>query len=135
VVKPQAYERRLISLLLRARLSLATIRFERREYEAAIGLLRSVSALSEDPNPQLIHLLGSAHYALGQFESAEPLLRSAAETASRPEWRATDLIYLGRIALKRRNEAEAQRLFQQALSVPGLSDAHRAELQRQLRSP
>lgn len=137
VVKPQAYEWRLIFLLIRARLSLASARFERKEYEAAARLLESVAALSEESrkNPQLLHLLGNSYYAMGQFDRAEPLLRRATESGLRPEWRATDLFYRGMIARKRGDPAAAQRLFQDALAVPGLGEANRAELERQIRSP
>lgn len=137
IVKPQAYERRLVQLLLQARLILAMARYERREGEAAARLLESIVAIDADfrQNPNVAHVLGAWYYAQGQADRAEPLLRRSAEAGLRPEWRATDFTYLGLLARKKGQEPEAQQLFRQALAVPGLSDAHRAELERQLRSP
>jgi hypothetical protein len=137
VVKPQAYERRLLSMLLLARFNLAMARNERREIEAAGRLLESVVAIDPDyrENPNVAHVLGSWYLAQGQTERAQPFLRRSAEAGYRPDWRATDLSYLGLIARKKGDAAEAQRLFRAAMSVPGLSDAQRADLERQLRSP
>jgi len=137
VVKPQAYERRLVALLLQARLHLAMARNERRELEAAGRLLETIVAVDPEyrQNPNLAHVLGAWYYSQGQADRAEPLLRRSSEAGSRPEWRATDFGHLGLMARKKGNDAEAQRLFREAMSVPGLSEAARAELERQLRSP
>jgi len=112
-------------------------RNERRELEPAGRLLESIIAVDPEyrQNPSLAHVLGAWYYSQGQADRAEPFLRRSSEAGLRPEWRATDFGYLGLIARKKGNDAEAQRLIREALSVPGLSDAARAELERQLRSP
>lgn len=137
VVKPQAYERRLLAMLLQARVNLAMARNERRELDAAGRLLESVVAVDADyrQNPNVAHVLGAWYYAQGQADRAEPFLRRSAEAGYRPDWRAMDLAYLGLLARKKGREAEARQLFGAAVSVPGLSEAQRADLERQLRSP
>jgi len=137
VVKPQAYERRLLALLLQARLTLAMARVERREIEPAARLLESIVAVDGEylRSPSVAHVLGTWSYVQGQFDRAEPLLRRASESDLRPDWKAADLGYLGLIARKRGDEPAAQRLFREALAVPGLTEGQRAALERQLRSP
>jgi tetratricopeptide (TPR) repeat protein len=136
VVKPQGYEWRLISMLLRARLHLALAQVERGQFAHAARLLESIVALDEDyrRNPEVIHFLGICLHALGQDDRAEPLLRQSAELGRRPEWRATALFYRGEIARKKGDEAGAQRLFRDALATPGLGDAYREEMEKRLKS-
>ncbi|HVE40964.1 MAG TPA: DUF2723 domain-containing protein [Planctomycetota bacterium] len=132
IVKPASYEQRLIGLLLQARLNLARALAERQQYAAALRLFESVSALDPESGstPVVVHFSGLCHHALGQDAQALPLLRRSAEAAGRPEWRATALVTLGQIARKQGDEASARKYFGQALAVPGLGEAFRAELEK-----
>jgi hypothetical protein len=135
IVKPASYEQRLIALLLQARLNLARALAERQQFAAALTLFESVSALDPDSGatPVVVHFSGLCHHALGQDDRAVPLLRRSAESGGRPEWRATALFTLGQIARKKGDEGAARRLFQDALGMPGLGEAFRAELEKLLR--
>ena len=64
---------------------------------------------------------------------AEPLLRKSVEIGSVPRNRASACFYLGEIARKKGDEAEAQRWFGKALGIPGLDDATRREIESRLR--
>ena len=135
IVKPASYEQRLIALLLQARLNLARALAERQQFAAALKLFESVRVLDPESGatPMVVHFSGLCLHALGQDERAVPLLRRSAEAGGRPEWRATALFTLGQIARKRGDEAGARRLLQDALAVPGLGEAFRAELEKLLR--
>jgi tetratricopeptide (TPR) repeat protein len=134
-VKPASYEQRLIGLLLQARLNLARALAERQQYAAALKLFESVAALDAESGkaPMVVYFSGLSHHALGQDERAVPLLERSAQGAGRPEWRATALFTLGQIARKKGDEESARKFFRDALAVPGLGDAFRAELEKLLR--
>jgi len=135
VVKPASYEERLIGLLLQARLNLARALAERQQFAAALKLFESVAALDPEAahSPAAVYFRGLCYHAVGQPERAQPLLQRAAEAGGKPEWRATALFTLGQIARKRGEESAARKLFLEALAVPGLGEAFRAELEKLLR--
>jgi tetratricopeptide (TPR) repeat protein len=132
IVKPVSYEQRLIGMLLQSRINLARALAERGQFVPALKLFESVAALDPDSGrtPVVVHFSGLCHHALGQDERAVPLLQRSAETAGRPEWRATALVTLGQIARKRGDDAAARKFFGEALAVPGLGEAFRAELEK-----
>lgn len=136
VVTPQGYEKRLITLLLQARLHLARALVERGQFAPAVKLLETLVAFDDAyaQNPEVIHLLGVSLHTLGQDDRAEPLLRKSAALNSRPEWRGMALFLRGEILEKRGEEGGAQRLFQDALSTPGLSEAYREVIRKRLKS-
>jgi hypothetical protein len=135
VVKPQGYEKRLINLLLHARLNLARALTDRAQFAPAVRLLESVAALDPElaAHPLVIHYTGICYHALGQDDRAEPLLRRSAELGARPEWKATATFYRGEIARKKGDEEGARRLFREALATPGLGEAYRAEIEKRLK--
>jgi tetratricopeptide (TPR) repeat protein len=137
VVKPQSYERGLIGVLLQALLNLALVRTERKELEAAVRLMESIVAVDAEylNNASLAFVLGSWYYAQGQFDRAEPLLRRSSESAPRPDWRTKALFYRAMIVRRKGDEPEAQRLLRAALATPGLDDAGRATIEKELKSP
>lgn len=137
VVKPMSYERRLISLLLQARLNLARALKDRGQFSKVLELLESITALDEEyrRNPEVVHLMGISCHALGMADRARPLLRLSAGISPRPDWKATALFYLGEISRKQGDEAGARQLFQEALSTPGLGAAYREEMEKRLKSP
>jgi hypothetical protein len=135
VVKPLSYEKRLVHLLLQARLNLARGLTERGRFEPAAKLFESIVALDPDSanTLELVHFAGICYHALGRDDRAEPLLRRSSEEGTRPEWRATATFYRGEIARTRGDEAGALRLFREALATPGLTPAYRAEMEKRLK--
>ncbi len=135
IVKPQAYERRLLRLLLRARLRLARALVERGQFVPAISLCDSILALDPEDgeNPELIHTLAVACHGAGDRARAEPLLRKSAELNANPYWRATALLHLGGLARSRGAEAEARLYFEQALATPGLDEVYRREMESRIK--
>jgi tetratricopeptide (TPR) repeat protein len=136
-VSPQSYEERLRNVLVMGRFHLAMAMTERGHYLQAGRLCQSILALGEEygNNAEIVHLTGISFHAAGQEELAEPALRRSSEISPLAERRATATFYLGVIARKRGNEAEAQRLFRQALGTPGLDDATRREIESRLKTP
>lgn len=138
IYRPDAYERRLAVLILRARFRLALAQLEAKQFAAAARLCQSIIDYDDDEfesNPEIVHTLGISYYAAGVMDKAELVLRRSAEVSVRTENRATALFYLGDIARKRGNEGLARRYFDQALSVPGLDPAHVRQLQAEMKSP
>ena len=136
-VKPQSYERRLTGLLLQARFNLAMVRMEQNQVPAAVGLLESIVAVDGEylNHASVAYVLGIWAYMQGQFDRAEPLFRRASESGPRPDWRTKALFYRAMIVRKRGDEPEAQRLLRAALATPGLDDAGRAAIEKELKSP
>jgi tetratricopeptide (TPR) repeat protein len=134
-VQPQRYEERLVNLLAMARFHLAMGLTEKGRYAAAANLCDSVLALSPEyrESPEIVHIAGISHHAAGEDGPAEPLLRKSVETGTVPRNRASACFYLGEIARKKGDEAEAQRWFGKALGIPGLDDATRREIESRLR--
>jgi len=135
VVKPLRYEKRLINLLLHARVNLARALTDRGQFDPAVRLFESVAALDQEfaNHPLVVHFTGICYHALGQDERAEPLLRRSAELGARPDWKATATFYRGEIARKKGDEEGAKRLFREALATPGLAEAYRAEMEKRLK--
>jgi hypothetical protein len=134
-VKPQRYEERLRNLLALARFHLAMALTEKQRYAPAANLCDSILALGPEyrENPEIVHIAGISHHAAGQDARAEPLLRTSVELGSIPRNRASACFYLGEIARKKGDEAEAQRWFAKALEIPGLDAATRREIESRLR--
>jgi hypothetical protein len=74
--RPEAYERRLFVLLLRARMHLAEWKFARGEYAPAASLYESILALDPETHdlPEVLYPLAVSYRALGRPERARPLL-------------------------------------------------------------
>lgn len=134
-VKPQRYEERLVNLLANARFHLAMGLTEKGRYAPAANLCDSILALSPEfgESPEIVHIAAISHHAAGNDVKAEPLLRRSVEIGTIPRNRASACFYLGEIARKKGDEAEAQRWFGRALGIPGLDEATRREIQSRLR--
>jgi hypothetical protein len=134
-VQPQRYEERLLNLLAMARFHLAMSLTEKGRFAPAATLCDSVLALSPQyrESPEIVHIAGISHHAAGNAAKAEPLLRRSVEIGTIPRHRASASYYLGEIARKKGDEAEAQRWFATALGIPGLDEATRREIESRLR--
>jgi hypothetical protein len=136
-VEPQRYEERLRSLLVLARFHLAMAQIERGQFLPAARLCESIIAL--DPqywnNPVYVHNLAISLYAVGEKAKAERALRRSAEISTIPRNRATANFLLGELARARKDETEARRWYESALSVPGLDGAMRREIESRLKTP
>lgn len=134
-VKPEAYEERLIFLIVMARYHLAMGLTEKGQFLPAARLCESILAL--DPSfrdsPEIVHHYGISAYAAGDASKAEGALRRSAEISVLPRNRATANCYLGEIARRRGDEPEALRRFENALATPGLDDATRREIEARTR--
>jgi hypothetical protein len=131
-VKPQAYERRLLAQLLRARQRLAMVYLQQERYADAARVCQSIVDLDDDEfnsNPEFVHLVGISYYGAGRMDRAEAVLRRSAEISIRRENQATALFYLGDIARRRGDLDAARHYTDQALSVPGLDPAVLRRLQ------
>ncbi len=130
-VEPEAYEERLIHLVVMARYHLAMGLTEKGDYLAAGRLCESIFAL--DPKyrdrPEIVHHYAISMLAAGETAKAEPALRRSAEISVLPRNRATAALYLGELARGRGDEAEAARRFRQALETPGLDDVTRRDIE------
>jgi hypothetical protein len=137
-VSPEAYERRLVLLLAMARYQLALALTGHGDAAQSAKLMGSVLALGDEEltgNADLQHLFGISLVAAGQTERAIPALRYSMEHGTKPRNRATAAFYLGEIARRKGDEASALRMFEQALSTPGLDDATRREIGARLKRP
>ena len=133
-VTPEPYERRVVYFLLRARLHRAEALLEEKTPESlrrALGLLES--ALRLDPGgpqaPAVIFRYGTALYGLGRTEPATTAFRELLGLECPPRDRALAFWYLSSIAAGKGQAQEAATLRRQALAVPGLDPAFRAELE------
>jgi tetratricopeptide (TPR) repeat protein len=134
-VQPQRYEERLVNLLAMARFHLAMALTEKGRYAPAANLCDSILALGPEyrDSPEIVHIAGISHHAAGNEAQAEPLLRKSVDLGTLPRNRASACFYLGEIARKKGDEAEAQRCFGKALSIPGLDEPTRREIESRLR--
>jgi hypothetical protein len=126
-VQPQRYERRLAALILMARFRLALALTDHGQLAQAAKLCQSIIDYDDEEfesSPEIIHLLGIAYYGSGQLKEAVKPLQVSAQISRRKENKATALYYLGMIAKKRGDAAEAQRYLQEATSIPGLDPAY-----------
>jgi tetratricopeptide (TPR) repeat protein len=133
-VRPEAYERRLLRELLRARKNLADWRALSGTPE---GLQRSAelyeSILELDPwmkqDAGAVVPLARAYYALKRYDRAEPLLKSAVELPLPPRIRGHLFVLLADICGQGRRTDEAARWKAAALAVPELPDDLRRQLE------
>lgn len=134
-VDPQRYEERLRSQLVLARFHLAMALTERGQFLQASRLCESIMALDPEywSNPEMVHVFAISLHAAGETAKAEKALRRSVEISVLPRNRATASYYLGEIARARRDEAEAQRWFQSALTVPGLDEGTRRQIESRLK--
>jgi tetratricopeptide (TPR) repeat protein len=130
--RPEAYERRLFILLLRARKDLAYWKYTHGEFANSLALYESI--LLADPEaedlPEIVYPLAGACLSLGLNERAEPLLQRVLRMEVPPRMRAGALLYLAEIHRRAGRESEARSSFEQALNVAGLDDAFRQEIDR-----
>jgi hypothetical protein len=134
LLRPEAYERRLLRELLRARKNLADWRAlsgTREGLERSAELYESILAL--DPwmkeDPGAVVPLGRAYYGLRRFDRAEPLLRSALDLPLPPRIRGHLFVLLMEICDAGKRPEEAARWKASALAVPELSEDLRRQLQ------
>ncbi len=134
LLRPEAYERRLLRELLRARKNLADWRAlsgTREGLERSTELYESILAL--DPwmkeDAGAIVPLARAYYALQRFDRAEPLLRSAVDLSLPPAIRGQLCVLLMEISDAGKRSEEAARWKAAALAVPELPDDLRRRLQ------
>jgi len=135
-VEPQRYEERLRSQLVLARFHLAMALTERGQYSQASRLCESIMALDAEywSNPDMVHVLAISLHAAGEAAKAEKALRRSLEISVLPRNRATASYYLGELARTRGQEAEAERWFQSALTIPGLDEGTRRQIESRLKS-
>ncbi|HEX7900305.1 MAG TPA: DUF2723 domain-containing protein [Planctomycetota bacterium] len=136
--RAEPYERRLLLLLLRARVHLAAVRMRERTPEAlreAAGLLESILRL--DPAgleaPVVLVRYGTALYALGRDAGAATAFQEALGLELPARDRAEAFVYLALLARKKGDEAGAERLGRQAVETPGLDAATKREMESRLR--
>jgi len=134
-VDPQRYEERLRSQLVLARFHLAMALTERGQFLQASRLCESIMALDPEywSNPEMVHVFAISLHAAGETAKAEKALRRSVEISVLPRNRATASYYLGEISRSRGQEAEAQRWFQNALTVPGLDEGTRRQIESRLK--
>jgi hypothetical protein len=134
-VEPQRYEQRLIYLIVMARFHFAMGLTEKGQFAHAVKLCESILALDKmyGDDPKIVHLYGISLHAAGEDRKAELALRRSVEISIVPRNAATAAFYLGEIARKRGDEAEAQRCFSRAVATPGLDEATRREIQSRLK--
>ena len=134
LLKSEAYERRLLRELLRARKNLADWSAQSGTPE---GLERCVelyeSILQLDPwmkeDPGAVVPLARAYYELKRFDRAEPLFRRALELPLPPRIRGHLLVLLAEICEEGKRPGEAARWKAAALAVPELPDELRLRLE------
>ena len=134
--KPQAYERRLLLALVRARFLLADWHFRRGEMAPARELLEAV--VRGDPEAgsleDVVLPLGLASAAAGSPERAETVLKHLLGLPeASPDGRIRAWVALGDLAARAGRQEEARDRWRRALAVPGNMDpALRAALNQRL---
>ncbi len=133
----QAYEARLINLLLLARHALADWYRRKGDHAAAVNLWESIRMVDPDveENPWWLMSMGFAYAGLGEGARARPLLERTVERGGAPWVRAGALAALGRLARDRGQSAEAAEYFRRAFDIHGLTMEQRLEIERQAGTP
>ncbi len=137
VVRPEAYERRLVVPLLRARKHLAEWRLRggapedgRRAAEICASILAIDPDYGREPDVALVH--GRALLLAGRAPDAEKVLRELLSGHVPTAVRASALLHLGE-ALAAQGRADlAAPLFRQALDLPGLPPEMRKRIEDRL---
>jgi tetratricopeptide (TPR) repeat protein len=133
-VHAEAYETRLITLLLRARYMLGDWNLKHERPAEGLPLLESVRALDPRLNGQgeFLFSLGKAYHSLGQDQRAEPLLRKALTLDAKQAWNGWAFYYLGEI-VEKANPRAAKREYEAASAVAGGDAALKAAVEKKLR--
>lgn len=131
---PEAYENWFLAALLRARMLLGEWHFERRAFDRAAPLYESI--VRADPVtfdlPEVAYPLGVSLAAVGRAEDAQAVLTRALRTRLEPAARAGALEALAELRRAAGDPAAARRLLEEAVRVPGLPPAVKADLERRL---
>ena len=137
VCEHEPYERRLQRALLKGRILLADWQFRHGDLARALRLYESVLALDSaaGSNEAQIHTMALCYLALGKPERAELFFHRVLELSARPWIRASSWLALGDLAKGRGDAPGAQRSYQEAARIDGLSPAQKAEVVGRLGSP
>jgi hypothetical protein len=128
---PEAYERRLLQLMLQARRSLADWNFERGGWKDAAALYESIASLDPEAEKdgRLLFRRGECRLRRGE-EGAEMLLSRALQAGLPAVERASAHVFLAGRARERGDEAGARAHLDAASAVRTLPDDVRERLER-----
>lgn len=134
-LRPQAYEERLLAVLIRARLSKARLLLSQGDGAGAAALGESILSLEEGSrrDVDLLDLVSLAWIKAGDDVKADAALKREAESTTGP-FQAKAILLRGDLARRRKDEPAARALYLQALAVPGLDPGQRGELEARLRA-
>lgn len=129
----EAYEFRLLAVLLKGRISYAEVCLDLGRPEEALRLLESVRLMDPDYDERTPYLfaLGKAYHAMGDGPHAEAVLQRALSLGLTPPANAWAFCFLGEICVQKGKKEEAVLCFAQALKLAGPDDpALRARLEK-----
>ncbi len=134
-VSPAAYERRLLGVLLAARLRLVRVHVDRRDFSTALKLCESMLRLDPEyeSSGEVMYFMAIASLGLGDEERARKLLLRADGLEHPPRRKASILCSLGEIHRNRGQSKDAEAKFKAALEVPGLDEDSKRKIEEALR--
>jgi tetratricopeptide (TPR) repeat protein len=137
IVLPDAYEERLLSALVRARLNLASaVQREGtpRAFAESATIYEEVLRVSPDTgkDPEVLYPLGLDDFMLNRYGEAEDLFQRTLREDPTPSEKAGALFYLGELRRMGRRPEEARSLYRQALEAAPPGSPLRPELEKRL---
>ncbi len=130
--RAEAYETRLLEVLLKGRYALADVCLDTNRPVEAVRLLESVRAMDSDydANPAFMYSLGRAYQAAGDVSRAEAVFRHAISIGLGPPMRGWALCFLGELCAKNGRAEQAQICYTQASRIAGEDAPLRARLDK-----
>jgi len=129
---PEAYETRLLNVLLKGRYSLADVCLDAGQAAEAVRLLESVRTMDPDYNgyPPFMYSLGRAYQASGNVIAAESIFQHALSIGLGPPLRGWALCFLGELCDRRGQREEARVCYTEASLIAGEDAPLRARLDK-----
>lgn len=131
----ESYERRLLRVLVKARVMLADWQFRHGQYATAVRLYESVIPLDQKTarSEGVLHFLALGYVALGKTPQAELAFRETLMVAERPWVRASSWMSLGDLARARGDAGFAAKCYSEASHVSGLTPEQQDAVRQRLR--
>jgi hypothetical protein len=128
----EAYETRLLDVLLKGQYALADVCLDTNRPVEAVRLLEGVRAMDPDydANPAFMYSLGRAYQAVGDPPRAEAVYQHALRIGLSPPLRGWALCFLGELCARNGRAEQAQICYTEASQVAGEDPPLRARLDK-----
>jgi len=128
----EAYETRLLNVLIKGRYALADVYLDTGKSEQAVQMLESIRMMDPEyeGHPAFMYSLGRAYQAVGDAGRAEMIFQHSLRIGLGAPHRGWAFCFLGELVSKRGRSEEALACFTQASGAAGDDAALRARLQK-----